>query len=78
MERGRGGYRGRGPPRGDSGRGGFRGGSGGGGGGGYQGNRLAGGEAPGDRRPREAILDLGKYLDKAIIVKFTGGREGLS
>jgi len=72
MERGRGGYRGRGPPRGDSGRGGFRGGSGGGG---YQGNRHAGGEASGDRRPREAILDLGKYLDKAIIVKFAGGRE---
>ncbi|RPB19503.1 U6 snRNA-associated Sm-like protein LSm7 [Terfezia boudieri ATCC MYA-4762] len=67
MDRGRGGFRGRGGNRGDSGgRGGGRGG--------YQGNRQ-GGEGQGDRKPREAILDLGKYLDKAITVKFTGGRE---
>ena len=68
MDRGRGGFRGRGGTRGDGGRGGGRGG--------YQGNRQGGGESQGDRKPREAILDLGKYLDKAITVKFTGGREG--
>ncbi|EPQ30802.1 uncharacterized protein PFL1_01703 [Pseudozyma flocculosa PF-1] len=29
-----------------------------------------------DRRPKkEAILDLSKYVDKRIRVKFTGGRE---
>ncbi|KAF8425628.1 hypothetical protein EV426DRAFT_53554 [Tirmania nivea] len=68
MDRGRGGFRGRGGNRGDSGgRGGGRGA--------YQGNRQGGGETQGDRKPREAILDLGKYLDKAITVKFTGGRE---
>ena len=70
MDRGRGGFRGRGGNRGDGG------GGRGGGRGGYHGNRQGGGEAQGDRKPREAILDLGKYLDKAITVKFTGGREG--
>lgn len=74
MDRGRGGFRGRGGGhRGDNG-GGGRGGGRGGGPGGYQGNR-AGGEG-GDRKSREAILDLAKYLDKAIALKFTGGREG--
>ncbi|GAA6025005.1 hypothetical protein JCM11491_005156 [Sporobolomyces phaffii] len=46
------------------------------------GNRGAGGAGgPGrgsksdDRPRREAILDLSKYVDKKIRVKFTGGRE---
>jgi len=31
-----------------------------------------------DRRTKKAsILDLSKYMDKAIRVKFSGGREGL-
>ncbi|GAA5889375.1 hypothetical protein JCM16303_005368 [Sporobolomyces ruberrimus] len=51
------------------GRGGPRGGGSGGGGG-------AGRGAKSDDRPRrEAILDLSKYVDKKIRVKFTGGRE---
>ncbi|BGP03310.1 U6 snRNA-associated Sm-like protein LSm7 [Rhodotorula toruloides] len=34
------------------------------------------GRGGGDDRPRrEAILDLAKYVDKQIRVKFTGGRE---
>ncbi|KAF8253604.1 U6 snRNA-associated Sm-like protein LSm7 [Wilcoxina mikolae CBS 423.85] len=28
-----------------------------------------------ERKPREAILDLSKFKDKAITVKFNGGRE---
>jgi hypothetical protein len=43
-------------------------------GGGHEGR---GGGHTGDReRPKkENILDLGKYMDKKICVKFTGGRE---
>uniref|UniRef100_A0A8H7XVS2 Uncharacterized protein n=1 Tax=Psilocybe cubensis TaxID=181762 RepID=A0A8H7XVS2_PSICU len=29
-----------------------------------------------DKPRREAILDLSKYVDERIRVKFTGGREG--
>ncbi|BGP19925.1 hypothetical protein JCM10213_002283 [Rhodosporidiobolus nylandii] len=54
------------------GRGRGRGGRGGGGSAGA--GRGAGGRAE-DRPKREAILDLGKYVDKQIRVKFTGGRE---
>lgn len=57
---GRGGGRGRG--------GGDRGGRGGGAGG-------AGGKDGGERK-KENILDLNKYMDKAMTVKFNGGREG--
>ncbi|GAA5912928.1 hypothetical protein JCM5296_002528 [Sporobolomyces johnsonii] len=54
------------------GRGGARGGAGHAGGGAGRG----GAGAKGDDRPRrEAILDLSKYVDKKIRVKFTGGRE---
>ncbi|KAJ0166772.1 U6 snRNA-associated Sm-like protein LSm7 [Colletotrichum tanaceti] len=62
---GGGGYRGRG------------GGRGGGGGGGGGGDRGAPQGASGDReRPKkENILDLSKYMDKQITVKFNGGRE---
>lgn len=31
-----------------------------------------------DKPKREAILDLAKYIDARIRVKFTGGREGVS
>ncbi|GAA5845421.1 hypothetical protein JCM11251_005068 [Rhodosporidiobolus azoricus] len=59
-------FRGRG--RGRGGRGGAAGNGGGRGG--------AHGAGRGDDRPkREAILDLSKYVDKQIRVKFTGGRE---
>ena len=52
-----------------SGGGGDRGGGRGGRGGGQQGQ---GGEKP----KKENILDLTKYMDKEISVKFNGGREG--
>ncbi|RPB06154.1 U6 snRNA-associated Sm-like protein LSm7 [Choiromyces venosus 120613-1] len=61
--------------------GGFRGGRGGGGGGrGGRGGAGGGGQAgynkdQQERKPREAILDLAKFMDKAIMVKFNGGRE---
>ncbi|KAG0637027.1 hypothetical protein HOY80DRAFT_890354 [Tuber brumale] len=64
--------------------GGFRGGRGGGGGGrggrGGAGGGGGGGQAgynkdQQERKPREAILDLAKFMDKAITVKFNGGRE---
>ncbi|KAL1890982.1 U6 snRNP-associated protein Lsm7 [Ceratocystis pirilliformis] len=61
---GRGGY------RGDY-RGG-RGGSGGGGGGYHHGDRE---QQPREQKKRDNILDLAKYMDKPIRVKFTGGRE---
>ena len=66
-------------------RGQFRGGRGGGGGrGGDRGGRggaRGGGGAAGysqqhDRPKKENILDLSKYMDKEITVKFNGGREG--
>jgi hypothetical protein len=68
-------------PRGEhrGGRGGPRGGGRGGGRGNHEGGRgghvNAGGER--ERPKKENILDLGKYMDKQITVKFTGGREGL-
>ncbi|KAF1830430.1 U6 snRNA-associated Sm-like protein LSm7 [Decorospora gaudefroyi] len=62
----RGAFRGRG-----GGRGGDRGGRGGG-----RGGAPAGGAAGQTERPKkENILDLSKYLDKQITVKFSGGRE---
>jgi len=30
-----------------------------------------------DKPKREAILDLSKYVNERIRVKFTGGREGM-
>ncbi|PMD33502.1 U6 snRNA-associated Sm-like protein LSm7 [Hyaloscypha variabilis F] len=60
------------------GRGGGRGEHRGGGRGGPRGGHDSGrGGHGGDReRPKkENILDLGKYMDKKICVKFTGGRE---
>jgi len=64
-------------------RGAFRGGRGGargsdrGGRGGARGGAQAGGGAGQTERPKkENILDLSKYMDKQITVKFSGGREG--
>jgi U6 snRNA-associated Sm-like protein LSm7 len=65
------------------GRGNFRGGPGGGRGGGGRGDHRGGArgghqgqQGQQERKPREAILDLSKFKDKAITVKFNGGREG--
>ncbi|TKY86064.1 hypothetical protein EX895_004889 [Sporisorium graminicola] len=76
-ERGRGGRGGnaggpsRGGPHGSGGRGNNRGGRGGSsrGGGGHSNN------TPSERSKKEAILDLSKYIDQKIRVKFAGGRE---
>ena len=62
--------------RGGGGRGDHRGGRGGGGGrGGAQGGNAAGQQQT-ERPKKENILDLSKYMDKRITVKFNGGREG--
>ena len=65
----RGAFRGRGGGRGD-----HRGGRGGGRGGAQGGN--AAGQQQTERPKKENILDLSKYMDKRITVKFSGGREG--
>jgi hypothetical protein len=56
------------------GRGGARGGDRGGRGGGRGGAAGAAGQT--ERPKKENILDLSKYMDKRITVKFSGGREG--
>ncbi|RDW80224.1 small nuclear ribonucleoprotein [Coleophoma cylindrospora] len=61
----------RGHQRGGRGGGGRGGGHRGGGGGGRGGAHSSQQERP----KKENILDLGKYMDKQITVKFTGGRE---
>lgn len=78
--RGGGGFRG----GGRGGGGGHRGGGGGGrGGGGHhshnQGSGPGGGGdgERGERPKKENILDLSKYNNKRITVKFNGGREGI-
>lgn len=53
----------------------FRGGRGGGRGGGGAGGGNQSGER--ERPKKENILDLAKYMDKQINVKFNGGREGM-
>ena len=69
------------PPHRGSSRGGPRGGRGGGGGGRGGAAAAAGGPSGGgngdskERPKKENILDLKKYLDKRITVKFNGGRE---
>ena len=60
--------------RGGGGRGDHRGGRGGGRGGAQGGN--AAGQQQTERPKKENILDLSKYMDKQITVKFSGGREG--
>ena len=65
----RGSFRGRGRGGGrDRGDGGSRGGRGGARGGGHGGQQQ-------ERPKKENILDLTKYMDKEINVKFNGGRE---
>ena len=66
----RGSFRGRGGGRGGAGGGGGRGGAPGGGSGG-------GGHSQAEKPKKENILDLTKYMNKEINVKFTGGREGM-
>ncbi|KXT08851.1 hypothetical protein AC579_1484 [Pseudocercospora musae] len=59
-------------------RGSFRGGRGGRGdksGRGDRGGRGGGGGGGGGDRKKENILDLAKYMDKDMTVKFNGGRE---
>ncbi|CAG2120919.1 unnamed protein product [Medioppia subpectinata] len=36
---------------------------------------AVGSSGPPEKKKKESIVDLGKYLDKAIRVKFQGGRE---
>lgn len=77
----RGGHRGgSGGGRGGPHRGGGGGGNRGGGRGGHQnqqGQQHQGGSGEQTERPKkENILDLKKYMDKRITVKFNGGREG--
>lgn len=65
----------RGAFRGGRGRGG--GGRGGGRGGHGQGQPHGGANQAQQERPKkENILDLNRYMDKRITVKFSGGREG--
>jgi len=60
----------------DRGRGASRGGRGAGGGLRGRGNAPVGAQSsPEERKKREAILDLSKYVNERIRVKFTGGRE---
>ncbi len=62
--------------RGGRGRGNHPGSSAGGPGG--RGGGGGGGAGEGQERPKkENILDLAKYMDKQIRVKFSGGREGM-
>ncbi|CAI7660512.1 hypothetical protein N7533_009374 [Penicillium manginii] len=58
-------------------RGSFRGGRGGGRGGGrqQQQQKSGGGGGAQEKPKKENILDLGKYMDKEVQVKFNGGRE---
>ena len=53
-----------------------RGGRGGGGGGG--GARGGPNQSQAEKPKKENILDLTKYMDKEITVKFNGGREGMT
>lgn len=56
-------------------RGSFRGGRGRGRGGSHQ-QRGGGGGGAQEKPKKENILDLNKYMDKEVQVKFNGGREG--
>jgi len=58
---------------GNRGRGGDRGGRGGGRGGGAQGGQ--GGSEQRERPKKENIIDLNRFMDKQLRVKFNGGRE---
>lgn len=63
--------------------GGGRGGGAGGGGGDHRGGRGGGArgganQSQAEKPKKENILDLTKYMDKEITVKFNGGREGMT
>lgn len=45
---------------------------------GDRGDRHGGDRDQQEKPKKENILDLTKYMDKEVIVKFNGGREGLS
>lgn len=62
---------GRGGGRGDQGQRGGRGGNRGGGGGGHSNQQQQ------EKPKKENILDLTKYMDKEVCVKFNGGRESM-
>lgn len=66
----------RGAFRGRGGRGGDRGDRGGRGAHASRGGHGGGGAGQPERPKKENILDLSKYMDKRITVKFSGGREG--
>lgn len=55
---------------------GARGGRGDRGGRGTDRGGRGGSQATGTEKKKENILDLNKYMDKEIMVKFSGGREG--
>ncbi|GAB7348837.1 hypothetical protein MBLNU459_g7546t1 [Dothideomycetes sp. NU459] len=65
----------RGQFRGGRGGGGGRGRGGAGGDRGGRGGHAGGAHQAGERPKKENILDLNKYMDKDILVKFNGGRE---
>lgn len=69
----RGSFRGRGGGRGGAG----AAGGGGGGRGGAPGGGSGSGHSQAEKPKKENILDLTKYMNKEINVKFTGGREGM-
>ncbi|KAJ5711239.1 Ribonucleoprotein LSM domain eukaryotic/archaea-type [Penicillium malachiteum] len=56
-------------------RGSFRGGRGGGRGGRQPQQKSGGGGGAQEKPKKENILDLNKYMDKEVQVKFNGGRE---
>lgn len=59
-------------------RGSFRGGRGRGGRQSQQKSGSGGGGGAQEKPKKENILDLNKYMDKEVQVKFNGGREGVS
>ena len=59
-------------------RGNFRGGRGASRRGDHRGGRGGGSGGSAEKPKKENILDLTKYMDKQITVKFNGGREGQS
>lgn len=65
----------RGGSRGGGGRGGDRGGDRGGRGGG-RGGGGAGSTEQKEKPKKENIIDLNRFMDKQLKIKFSGGREG--
>lgn len=40
------------------------------------GGSIGGGAGDKDKKKKESVVDLARFLDKAVRVKFQGGREG--